>query len=188
MRLLSIVLCFGLLLISGVSCKKFDKKTQFELIIEDSFIIPSNVGINIPFVNFPTPPVNTNIDEELAIENKKKKKIESIILKELQFIIRTPITSTFSFINDIELSISADGLPEIAIAELHDIPFIVGKTLQLIVDSSEELEAYIKKDSVNLHVAVTTDETILQDVTVDLKAVFFVDVKVFNQAISIISY
>ena len=71
-------------------------------------------------------------------------------------------------------------MPEIAIAELHDIPFIVGKTLQLIVDSSEELEAYIKKDSVNLHVAVTTDETILQDVTVDLKAVFFVDVKVFG--------
>ena len=169
-----------LVLLSAISCKKFDKKTQFDLTIEDSFTIPSIVGISIPFINFPTPPVNTNIDQQLKIENKKKKKIESIVIKELQLNITNPAFETFSFVNDAKVYMSADGLPELFIASIQNIPFTVGSSISLWVDSSLELEEYIKKDAIDLRVEITTDETILQDVDVNVKATFFVDVKVFG--------
>jgi len=176
---LNIVLTISLLH-GASSCKKFDEKTQFDISIEDAFTIPSIVGISVPFVNFPTPPVNTNIDQELKIQDRRKEKIESINLKELQLTITAPATNTFSFVNDVDVYLGAEGLPDIYIAHLHDIPSNVGKTLNLITDGSQELEAYIKKDVIDIKVDITTDETILQDVDVEVDATFFVDVKVFG--------
>ena len=177
MRFLFIIL---IVILHFTSCQKFDKKTQFDLVIEDSFIIPSIIGISIPFINFLTPPVNTNIDEQLKIEEKKKKKIESIVLEELELSITSPALSTFSFVNDANVYISADGLPEIYIANIHNIPFTVGNRILLTTDNSLELEEYIKKDVIDLRVEITTDETILQDINVAVKATFFVDVKVLG--------
>lgn len=161
------------------SCKKFDKKTQFDFDIEDNFTIPSNIGVSTPFVNIPTPPVNTNIDQELDTRGRKKEKIESIILTTLQLYIANPPSNTFRFLNDVDVYISAEGLSKVLVASKHDIPSSVGRTLDLDV-SSVELEEYIKKDKVNLSVEITTDETILQDVDVNVKATFFVDVKVLG--------
>ena len=72
---------FSLLILTG--CKKFDEKTQFTYSIEEDVTIPSNVGVNIPF-NVPTTDVKTNIDHELEIRNKKKKRIEHIYLTKLE--------------------------------------------------------------------------------------------------------
>lgn len=180
MRLLFIGLILISITLSNFSCKKFDEKTQFDLVIEDSFTVPSIIGVSIPFVNFITPPVHTNIDKQLEIENKKKKKIESIVLKELQLTITSPSYSTFSFVNDVDVYLSAEGLPELYIANLHNISSTIGQTIFLTPDSSLELEEYIKKDLVDLRVEITTDETILQDVNVDVNATFFIDAKVFG--------
>ncbi len=172
------ILFLVILLISG--CKKFDKKTQFDLAINESFTIPSTIGISIPFISIPTPPTQTNIDQELEIQEKKKKKIESIILTDLKLTITNPFYETFSFLNDIEISISADGLPKILVAEKNNIPASTGAELIINPVANVELEQYIKQDFVDIHVQITTDETILQDIDVDLSAVFFVDVKVFG--------
>ncbi len=175
-RSFSIIL-LGLLLIT--SCKKLDEKTQFTYSIEQNVEIPSNIGINVPF-NLPTPDVSTNIDHELEIRNKKKKRIEHIRVTSLALSIQSPSYANFDFLKDISIYISAEGLPEILIAQEKNLPDIHATTLNIAVFSDKDIEAYIKKDKINIHLNIVTDQTIFQNITVTVKPTFWVDVKVLG--------
>ena len=174
---------YGLILLAGIisitGCKKFEEKTQFTYSIEEDVTIPSNIGINLPF-NIPTTDVETNIDHELEIRNKKKKRIEQIKLTQLELTIKSPSGANFNFLKDISIYLEAEGLPKTLVAEQKNLQNTNATYLSIPTEKDKDLSQYIKKDKVNIHVEVVTDQTIFQDITITVKPTFWVDVKVLG--------
>ncbi len=166
-------------LIHLTSCKKFDKKTQFEITIDKEVEIPSLVGVNLPF-NIPTTSINTEVNQQLEIKDKKKKKIEYIELRELQLSILSPSNKNFNFLKGVDIYISAENLPEILIAKDHDIKNSNAKIINIPPVENLDLTEYIKKDVIDLRVTVTTDETILQKVKINVANTFWIDAKILG--------
>lgn len=173
---LSIIL-IALTLVTG--CKQIDKLTQFDIDYNSSLVYgASGLLINIP-LEINTPPVTTNAEEQFAINDTRKDKVESIKLTEALLSITSPQGETFSFLKDINVYLVAEGLPQVLIAHKINIPNSTGAQLQLDLDNVE-LKEYIKKDAFSLKVTSTTDETILTDVHVDVYTKFFVDAKILG--------
>ena len=161
------------------SCKKIDKATQFDIIIEKQIEIPSLIGINLPF-NIPTTEIHSNINEQLEIKKKKKKKIEELFLEELEISILTPLNKNFNFLRSIHVYIKAEGLTEILVAKSQNL---TNQNLnKLLITPIEELDltAYIKKDIIDLKVELITDETLFQKTSLNIKSTFWVDAKIMG--------
>ncbi len=172
--LLSIIVLFF-----AFSCKKLDKKTQFNIENTTQSTIPSALGINLPF-DLPTPTITTNIEQEMEENNTHKDLIEYANLKELKLSINSPTTANFDFLNDMEIFIKADGLSKQKIAEIHNIPENQLKELNLTVVPDLDVQEYIKKDKYYLDITVKTDKINLQDVTIDIYSKVFVDAKILG--------
>lgn len=173
------ILVFLLIISIAFGCKKFDEKTQFEFDIVQEVTIPSVIGIQSPF-NIPTYDVNTNIDHQLEINDKRKDKIEHIYLTELTSEIISPSSQTFNFLKSITIKISAEGLDQIKIAEATDLKNENLQTLEIPVIENHDIAEYIKKPQIDINADITTDETIFQDVKINIIPHFFVDVKVLG--------
>ena len=155
------------------SCKK--KLTQFYIDYTSEVVIQSTVGQLVPFSVY-TPEIATNSEVEFESNNTKKDKIESIFLRDLELRIKSPSGETFSFLNSVELFISSPLHTEQRVAFKESIPSSVGTTL--ICDLLDvDLQNYVKDDKFTLRVKTVTDETIPQDVVVEVYSNFFVDAK-----------
>lgn len=161
------------------SCKKIDKKTQFDIVVEKEVEVPSLVGINLPF-NLPTTAIQSDINKQLEIKNKKKKKIEKIYLRELEASILSPSSQDFNFLKSIKLYISAESLDEILVAEALDLTNQNLTQLQITPLENKDLTSYVKKDNINLRVEIVTDETIFQKINLNIKSTFWVDAKIMG--------
>lgn len=162
-----------LILLTASACKK--KVTQFHMNYDSEVVIPSTFGQIIP-VSLNTPAISSNASQACEVNNTKKKYIESIFLKELNLIIVSPSSETFSFLNSLEVFISSENFPEKKVAFKYNIPSTIGNSISCDL-SSIDLQEYIKEDSFNLRIAFESDETIPEDVTVDVKSKFLVDAK-----------
>ena len=160
------------------ACNKLDEFTTFKMIYHSEATIPATIGINVP-LDIPMPPVTTSSEQVFENNNTHKDLVEEIFLDELKIKITDPTNGDFSFLKDIELYLSADGLPDIKIAWLYNIPNNVGNELNLATTGSD-LKAYITRDEFNLKLKVTTDELITRDYTVDVKTVFEVNAKILG--------
>lgn len=172
MRLVSIA--FVIFLVQ--SCKTLDKFTRFNMDYNTSYTYTSGLPINLP-VNLSTPDVQTNSESTFAINDTRKDLIESILLKELNLTITAPAGKTFSFLKDVRIYISAEGMAEVEIARLLNIDNTVGGELSLDVFSIE-LKEYIKAPSFKLRAVSTTDELLTGDVSVNIYSRFFVDAEI----------
>ena len=105
--------------------------------------------------------------------------IQEIKLKSLRLEITDPANGTFSFLNKVEIYISADGLPEKKIAWKENIPDSVGGTLDLET-SNDDLKDYLIQDTYELKVRTTTDEILTRDYTVNITAVFRVNAEILG--------
>ena len=93
--------------------------------------------------------------------------------------ITSPSGETFSFLNSIEIYISSPQFSEKKVAFKESIPANVGD--QLICDLVDlDLQEFIKDDRFTLRLKTITDETIPQNVTVDVYTNFFVDAKLIK--------
>lgn len=164
-----------LLLLSG--CKK--KDIQFKMSFSSSVTIPSTFGQLVPF-SLLTPEITTNAEAEFEVNNTKKDYIKSIFLNKLNLVITSPTSQSFSFLNSIDLYISADGLAEKKIAFKSSVPANVGNTLALDI-IEVDIQEYIKKDKFKLRTEFVTDETIAQDVEVRIDQEFLVSAKLFKK-------
>jgi len=171
-----ILLIAGIALLGG--CETIDKLTQFDMDYEETITIPSSIGINLPFTIW-TPNIKTNSEEVFQINDTHKDLIEEIVLKELNLNVVSPQGGDFSFLKDIEVYISAEGLDEIKIAWKYDIPDDAGASISLETTNAD-LKEYIKLDEFKLKLTTVTDELILTDYDVDVKAKFFVDAKILG--------
>jgi len=161
-----------------VSCDKLDDLTKFDIEYSQRATIPSTTGINLPFDIF-TPEMETNSESKFAVNDTKKDLIEEITLTELELVIISPDNTDFSFLNSIEIYISADGLEEIQIASLDEVPEDPGNKINLNT-SDIDLKEYIKKDEFSLRLNTVTDELISTDHELEVNSTFFVDAKILG--------
>ena len=168
----------AVLLFVNPGCKVLDKLTQFHINYDSQVTIPKTLGIDLP-VDVPTPAINTNSNSEFESNNTHKNLIDVVYPTEITLTITSPETSTFDFLKNIEIDISADGLPEKKIAWLDDIPK-TGLTSITLVVSSDNLKEYIMKDSIKLHIKTTTRELISHDTDVAIHTTFFVNAKILG--------
>lgn len=160
-----------------ITCDKIDNLTKFHIDYDTQVTIPSSAGVNLPF-DVLTPDTETNSESKFDSNDTRKDLIEEIKLTQLQLVITSPSNTDFSFLESIEVYISADGLEEIKIASKVDVPEGVS-TLDLDV-SDADLKEYIKKDSYSLRLNTVTDEAMSQDHVIDVKSTFFVDAKILG--------
>lgn len=169
------VLCISTLL---CSCTTLDELTKFDIEYSQRATIPSSTGINLPIDIF-TPAMETNSESKFAVNDTRKDLIEEIKLSELEMIILSPDNADFSFLNSIEVYISAAGLDEILIASLDDVPENSGNRITLNT-SDLDLKEYIKKDEFSLRLNTVTDEVISTDHELEINSTFFVDAKILG--------
>lgn len=162
-----------LLVLITVSCKK--KLTQFEIDYTSEVVVPSSLGQFIP-VSLYTPDVTTNSSYEFESNDTRKDLINSIYLNNLTLTITSPSGETFSFLNEVELFMESPGTAEQRIAYKTDIPPSQGTTLVCDLENVD-LQEYIKDDSFTIRLRTTTDETIPQDVHIQIYTNFLVDAK-----------
>lgn len=155
------------MLFSG--CRKL---TEFKIKNSTEFVIPKTAVIG---VSLPTSPVPTTSNFEFRNNGTDAKHIQDIKLDALTLSIKSPASQTFDFLNSIRVYISADGLQEIELAYLENIPTSV-QTIYLSTTGAK-LDAYLKKDSYSLRVKAVTDEQLYEDVTMKADMVFHVRAK-----------
>ncbi|XOV66043.1 MAG: hypothetical protein ACFHU9_10440 [Fluviicola sp.] len=162
-----------MILFTSSSCRK--KLTEFDIDYTSQVIISSSVGQLIPFsVN--TPEMETNSEFVFESNNTRADKIERINLTELRMNINSPSGETFSFLNSVDIFISSPSHTEKKVAFKESIPNNVGTQLTCdLVDVG--LQEFIKDDSFTLRLVTVTDETIPQDVTIDVYTRFRVKAK-----------
>ncbi|MEO9662264.1 MAG: hypothetical protein ABJL43_17740 [Maribacter dokdonensis] len=160
------------------SCDKLDELTKFDMEYSQRATIPSSAGIDLPFDVF-TPEMETNSESTFEVNDTRKDLIEEIKLTELELVVISPDTADFSFLNSIEVYISADDLEEIRIAYLEEVPEDAGNVITL--DTSDaDLKEYIKKDQFSLRLNTVTDELMSTDHELEVNSTFFVDAKILG--------
>jgi hypothetical protein len=162
--------------LSLVGCKKLNKLTQFNIDFTSEAVIPSSIGINLP-IDIQTPPVTTNSETTFEVNDTRKDKIEQIMLTDLNLTITSPQSQDFSFLESIELHLSAEGLDEILIAWKNPVPN-VNETVLALECTNVDMQEYIKKDAFTLRVKAVTDEVITQDHYLSIFSRYFVDAKI----------
>lgn len=174
----SLTIFFTLTVIFFSSCETLKELTRFELDFNTSTTIPASTGVNLPFNVF-TPDIETNTESDFAANNASMDLVEQIKLKTIKLTIQSPSNGDFGFLKSIGVFLSADDLPEIKIAWKEDVPLTTGKILELDV-SGDDLQEYIKKESIKLKLNTVTREILGSDYKIDISTVFFVDVKVLG--------
>lgn len=161
-----------------VSCDKLDELTKFEMDYDQTVVIPSTTGVDLPFDIF-TPEKETNSSAEFEVNDTRKDLIEEIVLKKLIMTVEAPEGEDFSFLESIIIYMSADDLPEIKIAWNEEVAATAGEQLELVT-TAEDLKEYIKKDSYTLRLKTITDEVLSSDYEINIATTFFVDAKILG--------
>lgn len=161
-----------------ISCDKLDELTKFEMDFDQTVIIPSSSGVDLPFDVF-TPETETNSSSEFAVNDTRKDLIEEIVLKKLIMSVNSPEGEDFSFLESIIIYMSAEDLPEIKIAWNEEVAANPGVQLDMIT-TTEDLKEYIKKDSYTLRLKTVTDEFLSTDYEIEIASTFFVDAKILG--------
>lgn len=160
-------------------CKTSKKNlTQFSLKFSREIIIPSTVGVNVPFsVN--TPQLTTNTLSEFERHGTNASLVERISLRQVRLKLSEPVNGNFSFLKTVRLYIAADGLPETLVAWYEEIPNSIGKELELQTTNAD-MKAYLIKDKIAFRINVVPDKLIASEHRIDFEATFFVDARVFG--------
>lgn len=161
-----------------VSCDKLHQLTQFTVTDQFDTKISAGLATMLP-TDIATPPVTSNAEKELSANNSHINMIESAKLKAMDLTIIDPIGVNFDFLKDLELFISADGVPEKRIAYVFNVPDTVGSSLPLNCDDVE-LQAYIKKGTYTVRMRVTTDKLLNKDITIRINSKFRIDAKILG--------
>lgn len=169
------VLCSLIVALSG--CQKLFNFTYFNMEFNEYAVIKSAVGANLPF-NFLTPNIETNADSVFESNDSRKKYIEEIILEELQLTITSPSNGDFSFLENIKIYITSEGIEESLIAWSDNITS-EAKVINLTTTNAD-LQQYIKADRFSLKVSVETDEIITSEYTIYIHTDFFVNLTIFG--------
>jgi hypothetical protein len=173
------IFLFTLIILASVTgCEEIDKLTQFDMEYDEKVVIPSSAGVGLPF-DLVTPDIESDSESKFSVNNTNKDLVEEIVLKKMDLTLTAPSDGDLSFLQSIEIFISADDLPEEKIAWKDDVPSDVGKYLELETVETD-LKEYIKKDEFTLRVNTVTNKILASDHHIDIHSVFFVDAEVLG--------
>lgn len=161
---------FSALILCIVSCAKLDEILTFRITNRSAFTIPPQTGINLPLV-FNTPDVRTSSEQAFRNNNTRADLVKDVILESLSLEIIRPQNQTFQVLREIEIFISADGLPTVLVAFNRNIPQDVGNTLSLETTGAK-LDEYIKKDRYSIRTEVVTRQFFSQEVEINSTMVY----------------
>ena len=145
---------------------------------DETVIVESSMPINTPF-NIMTLDVETNSESTFEVNDTRKDLIEEIKLTTLTLTINMPTDADFSFLESINVFISAEDLEEVEIAFKDSIPEDIGNSINLETIRID-IKEYIKKDNFNLRLSTVTDEILTRDHEIDVHSVFYVDAKILG--------
>lgn len=151
---------------------------MFDVEFTTSFTIPSSSIINLPF-DIATPETTTNSESTFENNDTRSDLVESVRLRELRLDLIAPSDGDFNFLNEIEIFITADGLPEVLIASDLDIEPNDSRSLDLDIEDVE-LREYIVQDTYTLRTRTITDETINEDHQIEVFTRFRVDAEILG--------
>ena len=162
---------FVMVILSG--CTKKDEipedipyeETRFSIVEVMEFKIPSILGINLPIQ---VPFIDVAIDFETAAENTNPYigVVRNIKLTDFILEITSPANQSFTFLNEMIVYISADNLPEIALAHHFNVDNSIGNILHLVPED-EILDDYLKSNSFDLRFELVADQLIFADLSIE---------------------
>ena len=164
------------LLLTG--CGKIEDMIRFNFKDTAKITIPSQSPISTGFLKILSPEVQTSSKQAFENNNTQAKYVKEATLTELKLTITAPQDQTFSFLNEINLYISAPNQPEVLIAYKANIPATIGKELLLDV-TNVNLKPYIKGDSYSIRSEAKIDEVPTQEINIDANMTFNVAAEVF---------
>jgi len=173
-------LIIAALAIITASCSlidKLDDLTKFDIPYNTSFKIKAALPIGTK-LNITTPPVTTNSEEKFEINNTAKNLVEEVKLSELTLEITAPENENFDFLRSMAIYISAEGLDEMKIASISDIPS-GAKKISLVVEDTD-LTPYIIGDEISFRTESETVKLTTQSIEVSMHSVFKVDAKILG--------
>jgi hypothetical protein len=165
------------LLISFTGCKALKKLTQIYLDYKYTITYPANLPVGVP-LTIASPEIETNIEQELEKAGSSTKMIESVKLNMLRVTLTEPQGQDFSFLQSMEVYLSAPGYEEIRVAHKENIP--ASSTQLLLEVDNVELKEYLKSDKITLRIAGRQDEILVRDINTEIYAKFFVDAKILG--------
>lgn len=163
------------------SCsKELSDLTKFDVSLTDSITLPAIPVAGIPAA-ITSPDISTTTESKLSKYKSSTDLVEKINLKSIELTITSPDTVSFSFLKNIKLYISAEGMSETELAVKDSIPENVGKTLKLDVANSIDFKDYIlKRDNIKIRMQAETDKTTNSEYKIKINPVFTVDAKILG--------
>lgn len=172
------ILSICLLSLLFIQCEELDQYTMFDLEYTSNITVPASAGLNLPFDLF-TPEVTTQAESEFSVQNTNKELVEEITLDEMKLTITSPSNVRLDFLKSIEFFLEADGLSEIRVAYVEEVPDNVGTELSLTTVENN-LREYVIKDKFSLRAKVVTDEFITEPVDIAVYSRYGVDAKLLG--------
>ncbi len=169
-----IVLCVFLL----TSCKLIDGCTQFDVKYSSTVKLPQDLDINKSEDVYPSE-IEANLKAEVEDAGSSMDKIESVELTNLKLRITSPTGKDFKFLNSVALYMDAEGLEEIKVAWLDDVPVTIEDAMALET-SSADLTNYLVKEVVTLRLNTILNQGISQDYQIGIDVTFLVDAKILG--------
>ncbi len=159
------------------SCEAIEDLIKFDYQEQIAFSVPPTTLGLVPVIN--TPQVDANSSSSFENNNTQAKYVKSAFLTDLTLKIDEPSDETFSFLNEIEIYIEAEGQERVLIASKYNIGPDVGSELVLDAESSTELKPYISGNSYTIDVKAKVDETTNKEIKITSDMTFRVTADVF---------
>ena len=157
-------------------CEKINELTKIDFPFSQSLTIPANPIVGIP-ITISTPGIEFDVDSLLKTYNFETKNIDKIILKNLKLTLSVPSDGDLSFIDDIEVYISASGLDKVKIASAENVGDV--STLDLKVVNAN-LKEYLLKDKFSLQFKAAADEPTVVEYKIKIDMTVTFDLKILG--------
>ena len=159
------------------SCSLIEDIIKIPIKITDEFTVPPLTGINTVVAPV-TKDSSTDIEQQMSINDSRKDKIKSIKLKKCVLTIQNSNTD-FSFVNDLQVYLNAEGQEEVLIATAMDID-PDATSLDMDVHSTD-LSAYLKQDKVSFKTIVENKEVVLNSIDIEIETKFQITADIFKK-------
>lgn len=152
-----------LLAFATTACDTIDDLLTFYINEEATIVVESNFPVGL--VAFEPVTVPTNSEETFKNNKTRAELVKDVTLNKLTLTIPETEGSDFDFLKTIEIYIAAEGLAEVKVAFLEEIP-LDKKTIELKLTNAE-LDEYIKKDKYTIRTRAQLRNSVVSDVDVN---------------------
>ncbi|MEJ8757721.1 hypothetical protein WG947_11970 [Pontibacter sp. H259] len=159
-----ILFAFAILLtFATVACDSIDDLLTFYINEEETIVVESNFPVGLIALDPVTVP--TNSEETFKNNRTRAELVKDVTLNKLTLTIPEAEGTDFDFLKNIEIYIAADGLNEVKVAFMEEVPRDV-KSLELKLTNAE-LDEYLKKESYTIRTRAELRSSVVNDVEIN---------------------